>query len=103
MNRRPQPQQIQPHTDAATLRSVPNEAERSEPPAVVRTTERKAVLINFKLAEKTAIALAKRAQAEGMTQKQWLAHLLAKEGLPVDQADLEDRSPRRRVDAAESV
>jgi hypothetical protein len=41
--------------DAATLRRVAAEAERSEPPAVVRTP-RKAVLINIKVAEETAIA-----------------------------------------------
>jgi hypothetical protein len=38
----------------------------------LRAPER-SVLINVKLAEKTAIPLAKRAQSEGMTQKQWLA------------------------------
>ena len=84
--------------DAATLRRVAAEAGRFEPPATVKAPER-SVLMNVKLAETTAIALAKRAHAEGMTQKQWLAHLLAKEGLPVDPADLEDRRPRRRIDA----
>lgn len=88
--------------DKATLHRVAATAERFEPPAAVRTPER-SVLINVKLAEKTAIALAKRAQAEGMTQKQSLAHLLAKAGLPVDPADLEDRRPRRRVDAPEAA
>ena len=88
--------------DKATLHRVAAAAERFEPPAAVRAPER-SVLINVKLAEKTAIALAKRAQAEGMTQKQWLAHLLAKAGLPVDPADLEDRRPRRRVDAPEAA
>lgn len=91
---------LQPVADSATLHRIATAAERFEPPAAVKPRER-SVLINVKLAERTAIALAKRAQAEGITQKQWLARLLAKEGLPVDPADLEDRRPRRRVDATE--
>ena len=93
---------LRPAADKAALRRVAEDARRFEPPAVVEPPK-KSVLINVRLAEETAIALAKRAQAEGMTQKQWLVHLLAKEGLPVDPADLADRRLRRRVDAAEPV
>jgi hypothetical protein len=82
--------------DAATLRRVAAEAERSEPPAVVRTP-RKAVLINIKVAEETAIALARMAVAEGMTQKQIIVRALQSIGLPIDPLDLEYRSPRRRA------
>jgi len=82
--------------DAATLRRVAAEAERIEPPAVVRPS-RKAVLINIKVAEETAIALARKAVAEGQTQKQIIVRALQSLGLPVDPRDLEDRSPRRRV------
>lgn len=82
--------------DAATLRRVAIEAERSEPPAVVRTP-RKAVLINIKVAEETAIALARMAVAEGLTQKQIIVRALQSIGLPIDPLDLEDRSPRRRA------
>jgi hypothetical protein len=93
---------LRPAADKATLHRVAAEAERFEPPAAVRPSER-SVLINVRLAERTAIALAKRARAEGLTQKQWLARLLAKEGLPVDPADLQDRRPRQRVDAPEAA
>ena len=95
MSKRAPLQQVAP-ADAATLRRVAAEAERSEPPAVVRPP-RKAVLVNVKLAEETAIALAKLAAAEGMTQKQIIVRALQSIGLPIDPLDLEDRSPRRRA------
>ena len=85
--------------DAATLRRVAAEAGRSEPPAIVRTP-RKTVLVNVKLAESTAIDLARKAVAAGLTQKQWIARALAESGIDVDPLDLEDRSPRRRAYAA---
>ena len=65
------------------------------PPAVVRPT-RRTVLINVKVSEDLAIALAERAEAEGVTQKQVITRALAAAGLPVDALDLEDRSPKRR-------
>ena len=65
------------------------------PPAVVRPT-RRSVLINIKVSEDLAIALAERAEAEGVTQKQIITRALAVAGLPVDALDLEDRSPKRR-------
>jgi hypothetical protein len=90
---------LRPAADKAALRRVAEEARRFEPPAVVEPPK-KSVLINVRLAEETAIALAKRAHAEGLTQKAWLARVLAKEGLPVHPADMEDRRPPRRVEAA---
>ena len=80
---------------ADTLRRVATEAGRSMPPAVVRPT-RRSVLINVKVSEDLAIALAERAEAEGVTQKQVITRALAAAGLPVDALDLEDRSPKRR-------
>ena len=85
--------------DAATLRRVAAEAERSEPPAVVRR-ERRTVIVNMKVSEELAIALAERAEAEGITQKQIITRALAAAGLPVDALDLQDRSSRRRRPAA---
>jgi hypothetical protein len=90
---------LRPAADKAALRRVAAEARRFEPPAAVEPPK-KSVLINVRLAEETAIALAKRAQAEGLTQKAWLARLLAQQGLPVHPADMEDRRPPRRAEAA---
>jgi hypothetical protein len=81
--------------DAATLRRVAIEAERSEPPAIVRR-DRKTVMINVKVSEDLAIALAERAETEGITQKQIITRALAAAGLPVDPLDLQDRTSRRR-------
>jgi hypothetical protein len=66
------------------------------PPAVVRPT-RRTVLINVKVDETLAIALAERAQTERITQKQIIMRALAAAGLPVNPLDLEDRTPRRRT------
>jgi hypothetical protein len=84
--------------DASVLRQVAVDAGRSLPPAVVRPA-RRTVLINVKVDETLAIALAERAQAEGITQKQVIMRALAVAGLPVNPLDLEDRTPRRRTAA----
>jgi hypothetical protein len=81
--------------NASVLRQIAADAGRSMPPAVVRAS-RRTVLINVKVDEALAIALAERAQAEGVTQKQVVMRALAAAGLPVNPLDLEDRTPRRR-------
>jgi|1186.fasta_scaffold220407_2 hypothetical protein len=81
--------------NASVLRQIAADAGRSMPPAVVRAS-RRTVLINVKVDEALAIALAERAQAEGVTQKQVIMRALAAAGLPVNPLDLEDRTPRRR-------
>jgi len=83
----------------AALRQVVSEGSRALPPAVPRRA-RRTVLVNVKMAEESAIALAKQAAAEGITQKQFICRALAAAGVPVDPLDLEDRTPRRRVEAA---
>jgi hypothetical protein len=82
--------------DANLLRQVAADAGRSIPPAIVRPA-RRTVLINVKVDETLALALADRAQAEGVTQKQVIMRALAMAGLPVPPLDLEDRTPRRRT------
>jgi hypothetical protein len=81
---------------ASTLRRVVAEAERTEPPAIVRAP-RRTVMVNIKLNENTAIDLANKAVTAGITQKQWIVRALAASGVEVDPLDLEDRSPRRRA------
>ncbi len=68
------------------------------PLAVVKSV-RRTVLINVKVDETLAIALAERAQTEHITQKQVIMRALAAAGLPVNPLDLEDRTPRRRTEA----
>jgi hypothetical protein len=81
--------------DPQTLRQVAADAGRVLPSAIVRP-DRRTVLINVKVSEELAVALAERAEAEGITQKQIITRALAAAGLPVDPLDLEDRTPRRR-------
>ena len=83
---------------ATVLHQVASEAGRAPPPAVA-PRGRRAVLINVKLAEESAIALAKQAAAPGITQKQLICRALAAAGVPMDPLDLEDRTPRRRAAA----
>lgn len=84
--------------DTATLRQVAQVAADAGRvlPAAVPSRERRKVLINVKVTEDLALALAQRAEAEGVTQKQVITRALAAAGLPVDPSDLEDRTPRRR-------
>jgi hypothetical protein len=77
------------------LKSLAKTPRDTTPAGIVRPG-RRSVLINVKVSEALAIALAERAEAEGMTQKQIITRALASAGLPVDALDLEDRSPRRR-------
>jgi hypothetical protein len=81
--------------DIGTLRRVAAEATRAVPPAVVQS-KRRTVLVNIKVSESLAEALAEHAEAEGITQKQVITRALAAAGLPVDPLDLADRTPRRR-------
>jgi hypothetical protein len=82
--------------DVATLRRVAAEAERTEPPAIVRTP-RRTVMVGIKLSEASAVALANKAVLAGVTQKQLIARALADAGVGIDPVDLEDRTPRRRA------
>jgi hypothetical protein len=83
----------------AAVRHVVSEASRSLAAAVPRRG-RRTVPINVKVAEESAIALAKQAAAEGITQNQFICRALAAAGVPMDPLGLEDRTPRRRVEAA---
>jgi hypothetical protein len=82
--------------DAATLRQVASDAGRLLPAAVVRQ-DRRTVMVNVKMAEVSAIALAQQAKAQGITQKQLVCRALEAAGVPMDPLDLEDRTPRRRA------
>ena len=88
MSKRPELRQV---ADATTLNRVATEATRSEPPPIVRP-ERRTVLINVTVPEELAIALAERAEARGVSQKQIITRALAAAGLPVDPLDLKDRT-----------
>jgi hypothetical protein len=84
--------------DAATLRQVATEAGRLLPSAVVRP-DRRTVMVNVKMGEESAIALARHAKDQGITQKQLICRALEAAGVPMDPLDLEDRTPRRRLAA----
>jgi hypothetical protein len=85
--------------DTATLRPVATEARRSEPLAVVGP-KRRAVLVNIKIAESSAIDLARKAAATGIIQKQCVTGALVAAEVGMDPLDLEDRTQRRRTAAA---
>jgi len=53
-------------------------------------------MINFRVASSTVDALDDAAEAEGTTRKVIITRALAAAGYPVQPADLEDRTPRRR-------
>ena len=83
-----------PRPTAAELLRLAS-ADQSQPPAVMRE-QHKTVLVNFRVTEKLATALASAAIKQGITQKVILARALQASGLDVPPEDLQDRSPRRR-------
>jgi hypothetical protein len=54
-------------------------------------------MVNIKMAEESAIALAQQAKAQGITQKQLVCRALEAAGAPMDPLHLEDRTPRRKA------
>ena len=54
-------------------------------------------MVNVKMAEESAVALAREAQARGITQKQLVCQALQAAGVAMDPLDLENRTPRRRI------
>ena len=50
-------------------------------------------MVNIKMTEDSAVALAQQAKAQGITQKQLVCRALQKAGVPIDPQDLEDPHP----------
>jgi hypothetical protein len=68
----------------------------SLPPAQMPERDR-AATITMRLREGTLASLTAAARERGQTIKQVVAHALAQAGVAVVPADLEDRTPRRRL------
>ena len=83
-----------PRPSAADLRQLARMDQR-QPPAIM-PEQSKTVLVNFRLSEKLADALAAAATKKGTTQKLILTRALAASGIAVPPEDLEDRTPRRK-------
>ena len=88
---------------AELVRAV-REAEPSTPPARVDTSSRNVeaarndvlTTLNLRLRESTLDAIAKAAESGGLTMKQVVTMALRNAGVTVADADLEDRTRRRR-------
>ena len=52
--------------------------------------------LNLRIRTSTATALIDTAQSQGLTMKQVVCHALQAAGVAVAEADLEDRTPRRK-------
>jgi len=88
---------------AAAARPTPEEALRvasatapALPPARMPGQDRPTTL-NLRVRESTIAALTAAARGRGLTMKQIVCQALSEAGVEVAPADLEDRSPRRRV------
>ena len=55
-----------------------------------------ATTLNLRMRRSTVIAIESTAKAKGMTMKQVIGHALKEAGVAIAEADLEDRTPRRR-------
>ncbi len=65
------------------------------PPAQLPASDPSTTL-NLRVRVSTIQALARKAKASGLTQKQIICRALAEAGIEVATADLEDRTPRRK-------
>jgi hypothetical protein len=83
--------------DAAMLHRVAGQASRELPAATVRQDAGKIVLVNVKIRETSAVAIAQAAKDRGMTQKQLICGALQAAGVDLHPFDLEDRTPPRRA------
>jgi hypothetical protein len=83
--------------DAAMLHRVAGQAGRELPAATVRQDPGKIVLVNIKIREVSAVAIAQAAKARGVTQKQLVCTALQAAGVELHPFDLEDRTPPRRA------
>jgi hypothetical protein len=82
--------------DAAMLHRVAGQAGRELPAATVRPDPGKIVLVNLKIREVSATAIARAAKARGVTQKLLVCTALQAVGVELHPFDLEDRTPPRR-------
>lgn len=73
-----------------------------QPPAQVRQAERRGegtdtpTTLNLRMRRSSVHAIEGAAKAQGLTMKQVVAHALKAAGVAVADADLEDRTPRRK-------
>ena len=85
---RPSPEQAL----AATAEAAPR-----QPAAIAPGKPDVALTLNVRFRASSITALAAEAKKRGQTQKQVIAHALKAAGVPVADADLEDRTPRRTL------
>jgi hypothetical protein len=78
-----------------TALSIAAAAAPNLPPAQLGSEDRPSTL-NVRLRSSTVAAITSRARERGLTIKQVVSHALADAGIAVAEADLEDRTPRRR-------
>lgn len=76
--------------------AVARAATPERPPAVVSAVD-KSVTLNLRLRESTVSAISEAARGSGRTIKQVITEALQGAGISVAPADLEDRTPRRRL------
>jgi hypothetical protein len=75
--------------------SIAAETAPTLPPAQIVTSDRPTTL-NMRLRQTSLSAIMVTARSRGLTIKQLIAQSLADAGVAIAQADLEDRTPRRR-------
>ena len=83
--------------NAAMLHRVAGQAGRELPAATIRQDAGKVVLVNIKIREVSAVAIAQTAKDRGITQKQLVCTALQAAGVELHPFDLEDRTPPRRA------
>ncbi len=89
------PRSLSSRPSPETALSIAAKAAPNLPPAQLGREDRPSTL-NVRLRTSTVAAITTRAREQGLTIKQVVSHALADAGVAVAEADLEDRTPRRR-------
>ena len=82
--------------------AIASNAAPQQPPAQVKRAERVGeradtpTTLNLRMRRSTVFAIEAAAKAQGLTMKQVVAYALKAGGVPIAEADLEDRTPRRK-------
>ena len=101
-SRRPSPEEALAIATSTAPTQPPAQVTRVPDPIATAPTgsvsEREpSTTLNLRVRMSTITALEAAARDRGMTMKQVVAHALRDAGIPIAEADLEDRTPRRKM------
>ena len=96
--RRPSPDEALAIAASTAPQQPPTQVQQVElpKPATIVAPSDIPTTLNLRMRRSSVMAVEAAAKAKGMTMKQVIGHALKAAGVPIAEADLEDRTPRRK-------